>query len=233
MLARLAKMYQRHQELEQQLADPKIISDHRKLQSLGKEHASLTAASEAYVSYQALATEIKQTEELVQEEADDELHELAKEELRALKAQEAMLTEQIKILLLPKDPNDDKNIILEIRGAVGGDEAALFAAVLYRMYVRFAERHGWTTEVLSLNDTGIGGLKEAIISIQGKGVFRELKYESGAHRVQRVPTTESGGRLHTSTATVAVLPEVAEVELTIHEKDIRVDTFCSSGPGGQ
>jgi peptide chain release factor 1 len=170
---------------------------------------------------------------MLEEKLDDEMRELVKAEIEELTASKEVLEERIKILLLPKDPNDEKNVIVEIRGAAGGEEAALFAANLYRMYTRYAERQGWKVELLEANATGLGGFKEVVFSIQGRGAYSRLKYESGAHRVQRVPETESGGRIHTSTATVAVLPEAEEVEIEIHDKDLRIDTFCSSGPGGQ
>jgi peptide chain release factor 1 len=170
---------------------------------------------------------------MLEEKLDPEMKELVKIELEELTEKKEKLEEKIRILLLPKDPNDEKNVIVEVRGAAGGDEAALFAADLYRMYTRYAERQGWKVEVLEANTTGLGGFKEVVFSIQGKGAYSRLKFESGAHRVQRVPSTESGGRIHTSTSTVAVLPEAEEVEIEIHDKDLRIDTFCSSGPGGQ
>ncbi len=180
-----------------------------------------------------MLNEIAQTEELVQQAADPDMRELAHEELKALQTRHEQLLGEVKLLLVPKDPNDEKNVVLEIRAGTGGDEAALFAAELFRMYSKFAERQGWRMELLSSNETGVGGLKEVIATIEGRKVYSRLKYESGVHRVQRVPATEASGRIHTSTATVAVLPEAEEVDIQINDKDLRVDTFCSSGPGGQ
>lgn len=170
---------------------------------------------------------------MLEDKLDEEMRELVKAEIDELSRRKEELEERIKVLLLPKDPNDEKSVIVEVRGAAGGEEAALFAADLYRMYTRFAERQGWKVEVLEANTTGLGGFKEVVFSVDGNGAYSKLKYENGAHRVQRVPETESGGRIHTSTATVAVLPEAEEVEVEIHDKDIRIDTFCSSGPGGK
>jgi peptide chain release factor 1 len=179
-----------------------------------------------------LVRDIAQTEELAAS-ADADMRELAQEELKSLVNRRDALVAELKTLLIPKDPNDQKNVVLEIRAGTGGDEAALFAAELFRMYSKFAERQGWRLEVLSSNETGVGGLKEVIATIEGRGVYSKLKYESGVHRVQRVPATEASGRIHTSTVTVAVLPEAEEVDIQINEKDLRIDTFCSSGPGGQ
>src|SRR5690606_756382 len=183
--------------------------------------------------YKEVDKQLKDAKGMLEEDLDDEMEEMAKEEVQELTQAKEELEDKMKILLLPKDPNDDKNVFMEIRGAAGGDEAALFAGDLYRMYSRYAESQGWKTEVMEAHTTGVGGYKEIIFMINGKGAYSKLKFENGAHRVQRVPETESGGRIHTSTATVAVLPEAEEVEVEINEKDIRVDTFASSGPGGQ
>src|SRR5438128_3727091 len=187
---------------------------------------------EKYREYKSVASEIAQAEEMVAG-SDADMRELAKEELKSLTARRDALIGDLKVLLIPKDPNDAKNVILEIRAGTGGDEAALFAGELFRMYSKFAERQRWRIEVMSMSETGIGGLKEVIATIEGRGVYSRLKYESGVHRVQRVPATEASGRLHTSTVTVAVLPEAEEVDVHINDKDLRIDTFCSSGPGGQ
>lgn len=233
MLDRLEAIHQRYEELSRLLCDPEVINDAKKLRKYSKEQADLEEQNQAYLEYKQVIEQYNEAKSMLEEKLDDEMRELVKEELEELSERKKALEERIKILLLPKDPNDDKNVIVEIRGAAGGDEAALFAADLYRMYTRYAERQGWKVELMEANATGLGGFKEVIFSIQGKGAYSRLKYESGAHRVQRVPETESGGRIHTSTATVAVLPEAEEVEVEINEKDLRIDTFCSSGPGGQ
>jgi peptide chain release factor 1 len=187
---------------------------------------------EKFREYKRVAADIAGAEELASA-GDSEMRELAREELKSLNARRDGLVAELKVLLIPKDPNDEKDVVLEIRAGTGGDEAALFAADLFRMYTKFAERNGWRLEVMSSNDTGVGGLKEVIATIEGRGVYSKLKYESGVHRVQRVPATEASGRVHTSTVTVAVLPEAEEVDVQINDKDLRIDTFCSSGPGGQ
>ena len=197
-----------------------------------KTLSELEPLVECFRQYKAVSQEIAQTEELVKT-ADADMRELAGEELKTLERRRDDLLAEIKTLLVPKDPNDDRNVVLEIRAGTGGDEAALFAGELFRMYSKFAERHRWRIEVLSTNQTGVGGLKEVIASVEGRGAYSRLKYESGVHRVQRVPATEASGRIHTSTATVAVLPEAEDVDIQIDAKDLRVDTFCSSGPGGQ
>ena len=198
-----------------------------------KEHNDLTPIIEKYRDYKKAKETIRESLEILEESSDAEMKELAKEELAEAKESTAALEEEIKILLIPKDPNDDKNVFIEIRGGAGGDEAALFAGDLYRMFTRFAERHRWKTEVVSLNEIGVGGIKEVIFMVNGKGAYSKLKYESGVHRVQRVPVTESGGRIHTSTVTVAVLPEADDVEIDLDMNDVRVDVFRSSGNGGQ
>lgn len=233
MLDRLESIHQRYEELNQLLCDPKVLQDPAKLKLYSKEHADLAPQNKAYLEYKEVVEQLQEAKEMLNEKLDEEMKELVKAEIDELSERKQQLEEEIRILLLPKDPNDDKNVIVEIRGAAGGEEASLFAADLYRMYTRFAERQGWKVDLLDANVTGLGGFKEVIFSIQGKGAYSRLKYESGAHRVQRIPSTESGGRIHTSTATVAVLPEAEEVEIEVHDKDLRIDTFCSSGPGGQ
>jgi peptide chain release factor 1 len=233
MLERLQSLEDRYNKLNELLSDPEIINDTNKLREYSKEQSSLEEVVQAYRQYKDASSELKDAKEMLEDELDDEMYEMAKMEIAELTETIGELEDKMKIMLLPKDPNDDKNVFMEIRGAAGGDEAALFAGDLYRMYSRYAEHYGWKTEVMEASTTGVGGYKEIIFMINGKGAYSRLKYENGAHRVQRVPETESGGRIHTSTATVAVLPEAEEVEVDINEKDIRVDTFASSGPGGQ
>ncbi len=230
---RLQAVDERYDQLTRWLSDPDVISDLDKLRLYAKEQADLEATVHAYREYKKVAQELADAKDMLSDRIDDEMRELVKAEIADLSVRKEELEQELMILLLPKDKNDDKNVIVEIRGAAGGDEAALFAGVLFRMYSRFADRMGWRIEVIDMNETDIGGIKEAVFSVQGKGAYSQLKYESGAHRVQRVPVTESGGRIHTSTATVAVLPEVEEVEVEVNEKDLRIDTFCSTGPGGQ
>ena len=233
MFDRLQAVEDRYEKLNELLSDPEIVNDPKKLRDYSKEQSDIAETVQTYREYKKKKQQYQEAKEMLEEKLDPEMREMVKEELHDLEGQLEDLEEQLKILLLPKDPNDDKNVIMEIRGAAGGEEAALFAGDLYRMYSRYAESKGWKTEVIEANPTGLGGYKEIIFMIQGKGAFSRLKYENGAHRVQRVPETESGGRIHTSTATVACLPEAEEVEVEINEKDIRVDTFASSGPGGQ
>lgn len=233
MFDQLQALEDRYEELGELLSDPDVINDTNRFMALSKEEASTRETVEAYRRYKKVVAGIAEDEEMIKEESDAEMIEMAKEELAALKKEKEELEERIKILLIPKDPNDDKNIIMEIRGAAGGDEAALFAGDLYNMYVRYAESQGWKVETLEASTTGIGGYKEVIMMITGDNVYSKLKYENGAHRVQRVPVTESQGRVHTSTATVAVMPEAEEVELELDEKDIRVDIYHASGAGGQ
>ncbi|HEY4600787.1 MAG TPA: peptide chain release factor 1 [Cerasibacillus sp.] len=233
MLERLQSIEDRYHTLNEKLSDPEVINNPNKLREYSKEQSDLQEVVQVYRQYKTVIEELKDAKSMIEDDLDEEMQEMVKMEVEELSEQETQLAEQLKILLLPKDPNDDKNVIMEIRGAAGGDEAALFAGDLYRMYSRFAESQGWKTEVIESHSTGVGGYKEIIFMIHGKGAYSKLKYENGAHRVQRVPETESGGRIHTSTATVAVLPEAEDVEVDIHEKDIRVDTFASSGPGGQ
>jgi peptide chain release factor 1 len=233
VLERLESIRERYEELSRLLCDPQVINNPELLRKYSKEQADLEERYQAYHEYKQVTGQLGDARAMLQEKLDDEMYELVKAEIDELTKRKELLEERLRILLLPKDPNDEKNVIVEIRGAAGGEEAALFAADLFRMYTRYAERQGWKIEVLDANPTGLGGFKEVVFSVQGQGAYSRLKYESGAHRVQRVPETESGGRIHTSTATVAVLPEAEEVDVQIHEKDIRIDTFCSSGPGGQ
>jgi peptide chain release factor 1 len=232
MIEKLAEVERRFEALEQKLLDPTIFSRQEEYRKSAKERADLEPVVIAYRELRRLDAEIADNEELAKD-ADVDLREMARTELLELRPKRDHLLESIKVLLLPKDPNDAKNVILEIRAGTGGDEAALFAAELFRMYGKFAEKKAWRIEIISQNDTGIGGLKEVIALIEGKEVFSQLKYEAGVHRVQRVPATEAQGRIHTSTVTVAVLPEADEVEVQIDEKDLRIDVFRSGGPGGQ
>ena len=223
----------RYDELSELLSDPDVIADTKRFMELTKEESNLRPKVETFKRYQQVVEEIGDTEEMLGEGLDSEMAEMAKEELASLKKEKVELEEKIKFLLLPEDPNDGKNIIMEIRGAAGGDEAALFAGDLLSMYQKYAESQGWRVEVMDASITGIGGYKEVILMITGDNVFSKLKYESGAHRVQRVPSTESQGRVHTSTATVVVMPEAEEVEIELEDKDIRVDIYHASGAGGQ
>jgi len=233
MLERLQSLEDRYNHLNELLSDPEVISDPNKLREYSKEQADLEEAVVTYRKYKETTNELKDAKEMLEDDLDDEMIEMVNLEIEELAGRNEQLEEQMKILLLPKDPNDDKNVIMEIRAAAGGDEAALFAGDLYRMYTRYAEANRWKTEVIEAHTTGVGGFKEIIFMINGKGAFSKLKFENGAHRVQRVPETEAGGRVHTSTATVAVLPEAEDVEVELNENDIRVDRFASSGPGGQ
>ena len=222
----------RYDELEQLLADPKVLGSPKEMQKLAKERAGISKLVETYRFYKKVGEEMEASHDLLAE-SDEEMRELAKAELQSLKERQAALEEEIKVLLLPQDPKDEKNIFLEIRAGTCGEEAALFAAALFRMYSKFAEMNHWRVEVMSQNSTGLGGFKEIIALIEGKKVYSRLKYESGVHRVQRVPVTESSGRIHTSAVTVAVLPEANEVEVEINPNDLRIDVYRSSGPGGQ
>jgi peptide chain release factor 1 len=230
MFEKLQSIEAKYEQLMSEMADPAVQADNAKFRSHSKTLSDMQPLVERFREYKDVLAQITATDELVK---DPDMHDLAQEELAQLQQRRDALLADIKVLLVPKDPNDAKNVILEIRAGTGGDEAALFASDLFRMYSRFAERHGWKVEVMSLSDSGVGGVKEVIATIAGKNVYSRLKYESGVHRVQRVPATEASGRIHTSTATVAVLPEAEDVDIQINEKDLRVDTFCSSGPGGQ
>jgi peptide chain release factor 1 len=227
---KLTSIENRYEQMAAEMADPAVQADNAKFRTLSKAVAETQAIVEKFRDYKKVLDEIAANEEMLK---DPDMRELAQEEMPALESQRDALVAEMKVMLVPKDPNDAKNIILEIRAGTGGDEASLFAADLFRMYTRFAERNNWKIEMLSINDSGAGGLKEVIAIIAGKNVYSRLKYESGVHRVQRVPATEASGRIHTSTATVAVLPEAEEVDVQIDAKDLRIDTFCSSGPGGQ
>lgn len=233
MLEKLSALAEKYDTLTEQISDPEVIADQANWQKLMKAHADLEPVVSAYREYAAALAGIEDAKEMLAEEKDPEMRELAQAELDELKESAENLEQQLKILLLPKDPNDEKNVILEIRAGTGGEEAGLFAGDLQKMYSRYAERQGWRQEILSSSYTDLGGIKEMVILIEGRGAYSKLKFESGVHRVQRVPETESGGRIHTSAATVAVLPEAEEVELEFAPGDIRVDLFCASGPGGQ
>ena len=227
---RLNQIAERLRQVERELADPAVYSDQQRLKNLSREQKELTPVVETFTALQRTEQAIAEAREML---SDPELRELAQEELTRTKEQRERLAEELKRLLLPRDPNDEKSVVLEIRGGVGGEEGALFAADLLRMYTMYAQNRGWTLEVLNLNETELGGVKEAIVSVDGAGAYNRLKYESGVHRVQRVPETESGGRIQTSAATVAVMPEAEETELSIDPKDLQIDTFRSSGAGGQ
>jgi peptide chain release factor 1 len=232
VLSRLAALEARHEELTRALADPAIFGEPGRYQQVAREHASLTQVVGAFQEYRQITRQIEEAEALARE-ADPELRALAVAEKATLAERQAQLVRSIEQLLLPRDPRDERNVIVEIRAGTGGEEAALFAGELLRMYVRYAERHGWKSEVLSSNPTGLGGFREAVIGIQGRGAYSRLKYESGVHRVQRVPATEASGRIHTSTATVAVLPEAEEVDVVIRPDELRIDNYRAGGAGGQ
>ncbi|HTC49287.1 MAG TPA: peptide chain release factor 1 [Candidatus Aquilonibacter sp.] len=233
MFERLDQIEARYEELTQALASPDIVNDSAKYQKTAKAHSEIAPMVEKYREYKDLTQGIAESKVMLAEEKDPEMRAYAQEELTKLEPRVGTIEEELKVLLLPKDPNDEKNIILEIRAGTGGDEATLFAAEIFRMYTRFAETQRWKVEVLSSSESSAGGLKEVIAIIEGNRVFSQLKYESGVHRVQRVPATEQQGRVHTSAVTVAVLPEAEDVDIKIEAKDLRIDTFCSSGPGGQ
>ena len=232
MIDRLEQMEQRYDELQGQLSLPEIITDREKYQKAGKALSDLETPVQKFRELKQVRQGLAEARAMLAE-SDPDLRAMAQEEIASLEPRESAIEEEIKVLLLPKDPNDEKNVILEIRAGTGGDEASLFAAEIFRMYTRFAEQHRWKVEVLSLSESGVGGYKEVIAIIEGARVYSQLKWESGVHRVQRVPATETQGRVHTSAVTVAVLPEAEEVDIKIEAKDIRIDTFCSSGPGGQ
>ena len=232
MKDKLQTIIDKHSLLSEQLADPEIFNDQKKLTTTAKEHSALEDVVNVGKEYLAVLQNIEDDKSILNGD-DDELKEIAQEELIELESRKDKLERDLKILLLPRDPNDDKNLILEIRAGTGGDEAALFAADLFRVYTRYAERKNWKYKVMDSSDTGIGGIKEAIVSIQGKGAFGMLKYESGVHRVQRVPKTETSGRVHTSAATIAVLPEAEDVDIEVNDSDLKIDTYRASGAGGQ
>jgi peptide chain release factor 1 len=233
MFERLNQIETKYDELTKALSSPEVISDSSKYQKTAKAHSEVREIVERYREYKDLQQGIAESKTLIAEESDAELRAYAQEELTHLEERLAATEAALKVLLVPKDPNDEKNVVLEIRAGTGGDEATLFAAEMFRMYTRYAESQRWKVEVLSTSESGVGGLKEVIAIIEGKGVYSRMKYESGTHRVQRVPQTEQQGRVHTSAVTVAVLPEAEDVDVKIEAKDLRIDTFCSSGPGGQ
>src|SRR6201993_5114478 len=233
MFERLDQLESRYEDLTRALASPEIVTDSAKYQKTAKAHSELSDIVEKYREYKDLTRGIVESKAVLADEKDPEMRAYAQEELTQLEARVAQVEADLKVLLIPKDPNDEKDVILEIRAGTGGDEATLFADEMFRMYSRYAETKGWKVEVLSTSESSVGGLKEVIAIIEGKQVFSQLKYESGVHRVQRVPATEQQGRVHTSAVTVAVLPEAEDVDIKIEAKDLRIDTFCSSGPGGQ
>ncbi len=234
MIEKLEAVEQRYIELTQKIADPEIIAKHEEWRKLAKEHAALEEIVNCFREYKKTLEQIEENQEMLKEASGDvEMEELIKSDLEELEEKQAKLKEHLKILLLPKDPNDEKSVIVEIRAGTGGEEAALFAGDLFRMYSRYAEKQGWKAEIIDSNPTELGGYKEIIFEINGHGAYSRLKYESGVHRVQRVPTTEAGGRIHTSAATVAVLPEAQEIDIEINPNDLRIDIFRSSGHGGQ
>jgi len=232
MLEKLLSIEQKYEEITATLMKPEVLSNNLEYQKHSKEQSDLRPICEKIQEYKRVLSEIEDAEELTKG-GDSDIRELAQQELEELKKRKPDLEAELKLMLLPKDPRDDRNVILEIRGGTGGEEAALFAASLFRMYSKYSEARRWKIEVIDSNPTGLGGLKEIVASIIGKGAYSRLKYESGVHRVQRVPSTEASGRIHTSAATVAVLPEAEDVDIRVEEKDLRVDTFCASGPGGQ
>lgn len=233
MFDKLENLLSRFEEIMNELSEPGVTDNQTRFRSLMKEQSDLTPIVEAYKQYKQAKKDIEDSLQMLDEESDEDMRELLKETLSEAKSNVEKLENELKILLLPKDPNDDKNVIVEIRAGAGGDEAALFAAEIYRMYIHYAEAHHWKVEVMNVDEIGIGGIKDVNFMISGSGAYSKLKYESGVHRVQRVPETESGGRIHTSTITVAVMPEVEDVDVVIDEKDIRIDVMRASGNGGQ
>jgi peptide chain release factor 1 len=232
MFDRLEQLEARYEDLGRQLSDPNIVSDQENYRKVSKQHRDMEPTVEKFRDFRKLRNAIADAKAMLAE-SDPDMRSMAEEELASLEPQLAAVEADLKILLLPKDPNDDKNIVLELRAGTGGDEASLFVAEVFRMYLRFAEQHKWKVEILSQTDSDVGGLKDITAIMEGQGVYAQMKYESGVHRVQRVPATETQGRVHTSAITVAVLPEAEEVDIKIENKDLRIDTFCSSGPGGQ
>ncbi|HHV06847.1 MAG TPA: peptide chain release factor 1 [Firmicutes bacterium] len=233
MFAKLAEIEQNYEEMGRLMADPELLARQEEWQQLAKDHAGLEPIVTAYREHKKVEKELAENEELLNEKLEPDFLELVESEIETLKARKEELEQELKVLLIPKDPLDEKNVIMEIRAGAGGDEAALFAGELFRMYQRYAEGRNWRTEILSSHPTELGGFKEVIFAVSGKRAYSRLKFESGVHRVQRIPVTESGGRIHTSTVTVAVLPEAEEVDVKINANDLRIDTYCSSGPGGQ
>lgn len=233
MLNKLEEIQQKYEELGRELSKPEIISDQKQFQKMMKKHSTMEEVVKKYIRYKELAQSISELKEILKDESEQEMVEMASEELAQAEKDLITTEAELKILLIPKDPNDDKSVIVEIRGGAGGDEAALFAGDLFRMYSRYGEIKGWKIDIMDSHESDLGGYKEIVFSIEGYGAYSKLKYESGVHRVQRIPSTESGGRIHTSTVTVAVLPEAEEVDIDLDANDVRVDLFCSSGPGGQ
>ncbi|HYA88506.1 MAG TPA: peptide chain release factor 1 [Nitrospirota bacterium] len=234
MLSKLDAVAEKYDELTRLLSDPGVAADHQQYQKYSKERSEIEDVVHHFRAYQNVRKQIREAEEItIDKQADPELRAMAEAELKELRPRVEQMEQDLRIMLVPKDPRDDKNVFLEIRAGAGGDEAGLFAAELFRMYSRYAEKKRWKVTLLDMSTTGVGGAKEVIAQIQGKGVFSRLKYESGVHRVQRVPATEASGRIHTSTVTVAVIPEAEDVDVQIEQKDLRIDTYCSSGPGGQ
>jgi len=234
MLKKLDAVAEKYDELTRLLSDPIVAADHQQYQKYSKERSEIEGVVNQYRAFQNLQKQLREAEEITQDkQADSELRTMAEAELKNLRPKIEQIDQELRIMLVPRDPRDEKNIFLEIRAGAGGDEAGLFAAELFRMYSRYAEKKRWKITLLDMSTTGVGGAKEVIAQIQGKGVFSRLKYESGVHRVQRVPATEASGRIHTSTVTVAVIPEAEDVDVQIEQKDLRIDTYCSSGPGGQ
>ncbi len=233
LIAKLNAKTARHAEVEKLIADPELHKEPKRFKDLMQEHSQLCELVEAYKTYQQNEKEIQENREMLEEEQDAELREMAKQELAEIEARQEVLQKTLRLLLVPRDPMDGKNSIVEIRAGTGGDEAGLFAADLYRMYARYGEKHGWKMEFITVSESELGGFKEAVFSVSGKGVYGALRFESGVHRVQRVPTTESGGRIHTSAVTVAVLPEAEDTDIQLKDNELKVDVFRSSGPGGQ
>ncbi|AAO34944.1 peptide chain release factor 1 [Clostridium tetani] len=233
MLDRLNFIENKYEELSIKISDPTVMQDQKEWQKLCKEHSDMETIVTTYKEYKEVLQSIEDNKEMLKEDIEQELRDMVQEDIKELEQRVQELEQELKMLLVPKDPNDEKNVFIEIRAGAGGDEAALFAANLFRMYTRYAERHNWKTEAVSVNETDIGGFKEIVFMVRGKGAYSRLKYESGVHRVQRVPDTESSGRIHTSTATVAVLPEVEDVDVEINQNDLRVDVYRASGHGGQ
>ena len=233
MLEKLTTVEERYEELDRLLADPEVSADYSRVQELAREQASIRRIASLSTEYRKVLQEIEETTALIREETDQEMGALAREELEELEARQSEIEQDLRDALIPKDPNDEKNVVMEVRAGTGGEEAALFVADLYRMYTRYAQGHGWKIEIMDASRTGIGGIKEIVFMVRGGGAYSRLKHESGTHRVQRVPTTESSGRIHTSAATVAVLPEAEEVDVEIKPEDLQTDIFHASGHGGQ
>ncbi|SHH38562.1 peptide chain release factor 1 [Caloranaerobacter azorensis DSM 13643] len=233
MLEKLKFLEEKYKDLSMKISDPEIINKRNEWQKYVKEHAEIEPIVMKYREYTTVSKQLDEAKEMLKEKLEDDFKDMVKEEIKELTEKKEKLTEELKLLLIPKDPNDEKNVIVEIRAGAGGDEAGIFAGDLLRMYTRYAERQGWKVEIMSSNEQGVGGFKEVIFMIKGKGAYSRLKYESGVHRVQRIPVTESGGRIHTSTATVAVLPEADDIDVQINPNDVRIDVFRSSGHGGQ